>query len=1110
MINKTTISPHKIISSLISINLVFLICLFYFSEASSANLIQPSGFDNVKDFTYMWWRDGLENEPVFCISTSYYSLAVGCRNSGLSIEDFHPNLYEVSEAEALVMSNANVFPGASQQHLFECVLEADDKRYKMVGLKNELRSAQIIASGKFFQQRWIRDLTYESGAPELDEENTGIEISAWPDRISFIHNVKTKAQITNGAIELSIGLPVIYSKFYDLELSKAGFSEEGRGFIFVPYPKEASIYVDEINRIFKVRYEIGKWDANEEKAVGLIIYPTKSHIESKLVEAIENESGMLSVNAKQTLPVAKNLFADYDERYGWYKISGNVDSDIDGMTKISLAVSNHNNVPKVFRMNFYRDDYMDIVGISPMLRDINGDPIGIPVQISKNWHFDADRFQGPWYMGLSMMTIPAKTTVDFEYVRVNSYWGQNPIDNTRIPAVSHAQLCLVGYADCGHTVWDEAAIGSWGEHICFDPDVGLERSMIDDVRPLFVTTMDGGTYGWTANVGGGDFLVYYDNYNQKQSNSRMRTRYQRYGPNITEVIYAGRSKDSKIEIKCTTKLFRTDDLVRIYYHLRYDVKKDVNFSRLAFFQLGADTYNDHSFEKMAVGDIDGLIKEWTPVKGGEQYSIKSEKCSRQRPWFSLHEGNKAWHAMQGAWANRGLIITSWDARLGGENIPDPYYSVYGTDDDFESANVEISPPPFEAGSNLIPNGDFEKGFLGWPHHPGCTIVPVPGRGNVLNVNAVGQSSERGAVSDVVRVEPNTAYKLSSKVRQLQGTGSYEVSYEVTLDWMDESGTHISYANGGTGSNVSVNFTGHGGVFTSPNNAASLIIHLLVAAGVEAQFDDIEVYRNVDRLQAGDYLEVELLQLIIPQFKDDYHGTNDQIVAALVQYENSWEMVYREAVENNVLVNVTKGELIHHYPTQIKVGNNDTATFAISGGLGYIPITISGLSNYQSPALYWFFEGRWQLIDQGYYGNDFWQADYDAETKTWDISFNVPVENNPSTHLNFIFWRESLNIDTDGDGIQDNNDAFPIDPNEWLDTDGDGIGNKGDLDDDDDGMPDDWENQHSLNPFVDDASGDADNDGFTNYKEYRAGTDPNDPNLHPSKAMPWIPLLLLDE
>jgi len=79
----------------------------------------------------------------------------------------------------------------------------------------------------------------------------------------------------------------------------------------------------------------------------------------------------------------------------------------------------------------------------------------------------------------------------------------------------------------------------------------------------------------------------------------------------------------------------------------------------------------------------------------------------------------------------------------------------------------------------------------------------------------------------------------------------------------------------------------------------------------------------------------------------------------------------------------------------------------------------------------------------------------------------------------------------------------------FDNDADGYGNSCDADDDNDGMPDTWENLYGLNPIVNDASQDKDNDESSNIREYRGGTDPTDINSIPDvKSMPWIPLLLL--
>lgn len=48
---------------------------------------------------------------------------------------------------------------------------------------------------------------------------------------------------------------------------------------------------------------------------------------------------------------------------------------------------------------------------------------------------------------------------------------------------------------------------------------------------------------------------------------------------------------------------------------------------------------------------------------------------------------------------------------------------------------------------------------------------------------------------------------------------------------------------------------------------------------------------------------------------------------------------------------------------------------------------------------------------------------------------------------------SVDIDNDNDGIEDDIDVFPLDSNEWVDNDLDNIGDNEDLDDDNDGTPD---------------------------------------------------------
>ncbi len=75
--------------------------------------------------------------------------------------------------------------------------------------------------------------------------------------------------------------------------------------------------------------------------------------------------------------------------------------------------------------------------------------------------------------------------------------------------------------------------------------------------------------------------------------------------------------------------------------------------------------------------------------------------------------------------------------------------------------------------------------------------------------------------------------------------------------------------------------------------------------------------------------------------------------------------------------VTEGTLVRSRPICIQATSANTASFSVTGGLGYVALTISGLSGYADPVLFMSTDGQtWVNVNQSVYGKDFWQADFD--------------------------------------------------------------------------------------------------------------------------------------
>ena len=359
-------------------------------------------------------------------------------------------------------------------------------------------------------------------------------------------------------------------------------------------------------------------------------------------------------------------------------------------------------VPLAFDLE--ADVIASITGGCAMLRDANGEPLGVPVQISKNWHETTSPRR--WYHLYSAPLLPAGGTHELELTMTSGSWGS-------CFAASHAQLSLIGWGQ--DQQWDESALGCWGESITYDPDLTLQRSMLDDVRPFLVESQS--QYNWTGNVGGGDFLTYWKPNGARDRLGRLRTHYAAPGPNLTDVTYAGETLGGQISATIRTRLGRTDDLVRAYYDLEYVFHEDVPYSRLALFQIAADNYSDNDFQNLAYGNASTVLHD-APANpmGTVGYASSADRAiplAGEAPWVRLYDNQKQ-EALREDVADVGFVIR--DYALGTpltSTITTPYVNIVHTNNwgQYPEVGFELGVPILDPAAPMVPAGSVLRATI---------------------------------------------------------------------------------------------------------------------------------------------------------------------------------------------------------------------------------------------------------------------------------------------------------------------------------------------------------------------------------------------------------------
>ncbi len=697
--------------------------------ASSCHVVPAPSLLSSRDYGYAYWPTNHWHQwrrylNVQHIQTGYYGLSFDVSNA--SFNTLGPIQDGASARQALSQPNAAVteLAGASVRY----ALRDGNTDHAANGFYGRVRTdrhapwrraltnpSELIDMGRFMQRIEIPEVTYES-----NNEFTGsIQLAAMTRHFVLTQRVQTTRGGRSLTLETSLGGEALsnypQTQRVDGRRALTVSNEAGEGWTFILYRQSQNETLgieraEDGGLVFSNTY--AQTQADQTLTLSVLAIPSTAVSDAMLTamlrpdtsETIRVEYGQLRRDGSEAQPLTQAL---WDSERGAYVVRlGNLVDvgaprgrpfnrpDIHNWYNrhrlvIRNAADQPLSVPIAFdgggNATFY------IVGGSPILRDARGEPVGAPIQISKNWH------DGPaWYHLYSALEL-APGSHEFELTFAHSKWGETY-------AAAHAQLSLIGWGQ--NQQWDQSSLGAFGESITYDPDLTLGRAMVDDVRPFLV---DAGTrWNWTGNVGGADFLRYFDDANVHQRLGRLRTHYEYTGPNLTQVMYSGITRDQAIRATIKTQLGRTDDMVRAYYHLDYEVLEDIEYNRFALFQLAADRYSDNGFTRYAYGDAGNLIFDGeitnhrtTGYADADQRGIAIDGAA---PWVMLYDNQRTGDSLPERLANVGFIIRSYRATIGQEVVTIPHINLHRTfNGGFSQIGFELG-IPYDPANRTIPAG----------------------------------------------------------------------------------------------------------------------------------------------------------------------------------------------------------------------------------------------------------------------------------------------------------------------------------------------------------------------------------------------------------------------
>lgn len=635
---------------------VIILSIIVSLMAGCVSTSKPSDLELSRNYSFGYWLNGYRKVPkdntpdVLCLETGYYGMMLdmdqldkpkfGLLNDGLDYE----------KAVSAGSKRLNQLKPSQ----LEIALEVNEKVYRAVtckaGLKNNRSYTRLWESGQIAQHYDVLGLVFKDDAGEQLIYSGNIDLVAWPDTLTMTVDLNT-----NVSKDSKKGVRIPPSEWQGASLSIRLKTEEKEWQIKKSVPE--------------------KWMPGQSMKLSLNCHLNEVQPKSSKVKV------KLSTPSGQKFPVT------FDPRFNSYTslVKGLKRSFKVGYVKITdydefdLEISNTSE--KEQRVPFLLDlrGTANITGHVPILCEMDGTPTGIPVQLSKNWHYPQ---MGEYLRAYAM--IPVKPGVRKYRLRIAyGFYGS-------LPSASHAQLSLVGYYGKSGR-WDQLALACGGESITFDADMSATDLSICDVRaPLVKGGKKGNPWSWTDAGWGGDWLKVLNKNNHKLPYGEMKTAYLSHGPCLSDVIYKGAyGSDKDVLLEARVQNARTDDYGRTHQQLKYHFMKPLSSagSRLMTKVYYLDKRISPELRKLAIGNSKGLIKEFhIPAKKG--IVLPTTELTGPGPWWVTAPGNV--HV-----GYIGMVIRDSRSSFDGKNYSNPYIraDIFQLHNHEIKMDVKIVPPP---------------------------------------------------------------------------------------------------------------------------------------------------------------------------------------------------------------------------------------------------------------------------------------------------------------------------------------------------------------------------------------------------------------------------------